>query len=115
MASEYIRFLTILECLKGENPDASIDSIEIQLLHYILLSHSKGRSLFVGDLIHLSEIASPASLHSRIKRLAALGYIKLMVCKGEARRRLVIPAKLADKYLVFMSRCIVKAVTESKH
>ena len=115
MANEYIRFLKIVERLKEENPATSIDCIEIQLLRYILVSHSKGHPLLVGDLIHLSEIASPASLHSRIKRLAALGYIKLMVCKGDARRRLVIPAKLADKYLVFMSRCIVKAVTESKH
>lgn len=115
MANEYIRFLKIVERLKEENPAASIDCIEIQLLRYILVSHSKGHPLLVGDLIHLGQMASPATLHSRITRLSKLGYIKLITCKEDARRRLVMPAKLADKYLVFMSRCIVKAVTESKH
>jgi len=115
VASEYIRFLTIVERLNGENPAASLDGIEIKLLHYILLARSEGRLLLVGNLLLLSQMASPATLHSRVKRLAKFGYINLIVCKEDARERLVIPAKLADKYLVFMSRCIVKAVTESKH
>jgi len=109
VAGEYIRFLRIVERLKGAN-STTLDSIETKLLHSILLSYSEGRIVLVGDLIHLSQIASPATLHGIIKRLAELGYINLIACKEDARRRLVMPAKLADNYLLFMSRCLVKAL-----
>jgi len=39
MANEYIHYLKIVESREGSNPAASIDGIERQLLHHILLSH----------------------------------------------------------------------------
>ena len=72
MNNLYIRFLNTIDALGRANPGRSLDSTEIQLLEYILLATDKGQTLLVGDLIHLSEFGSQATLHGRIKNLASV-------------------------------------------
>ena len=114
MASAYLNFLGIVEDSKQSNPAASLGSIELQLLEHILLAHNKSHSLLVGDLISLSQIGSQATLHGRIKSLVSLGYLKLVQDQNDARKKLVVPTRLSDKYLDFMSECLVKAAKQGE-
>jgi DNA-binding MarR family transcriptional regulator len=114
MSNSYIHFLSIVEGLGRSNPAASLDDIERQLLVFILLTHNKGQLMLVGDLIQLSRMGSQATLHGRIKNLEALGYINLAVAEDDARKKFVTPTKLAEKYLVFMSDCLARAVKNGK-
>ncbi len=114
MANAYIHFIDIVEDSKRVNPAASLGNIELQLLQLILLEHSKGQSLLVGNLISLSHIGSPATLHGRIKSLISLGYLKLVQDQSDARKKFVAPTNLAEKYSVFMSQCLVKAAKKGK-
>ena len=106
MNNLYIRFLNTVETLGRANPGRSLDGVETQLLEYILLSTNKNQTLLVGDLIKLSEFGSQATLHGRIKNLAVLGYLKLVVDKEDGRKKFVTPTKLAFKYAQFLSECI---------
>lgn len=110
MKSLYIRFLNTIDALERSNPGKKLDSTEIQLLEYILLATDKGQTLLVGDLIHLSEFGSQATLHGRVKNLAVLGYVKLVADKVDSRRKFVVPTKLAHKYVQFLSDCMEKSL-----
>ena len=113
MNNLYIRFLNTIDTLGRANPGRSLDSTEIQLLEHILLATDKGQTLLVGDLIHLSQFGSQATLHGRVKNLAVLGYIKLVTDKMDGRKKSVVPTKLAHKYVQFLSECIEASLKKS--
>lgn len=113
MSNLYIRFLNTIDALGRANPGRALDSIEIQLLEHILLSADKGQALLVGDLIHLSQFGSQATLHGRVKNLVVLGYIKLVANKEDGRKKSVVPTKLAHKYIQFLSECIESSLKQS--
>lgn len=113
MNNLYIRFLNTIDALGRANPGRSLDSTEIQLLEHILLATDKGQTLLVGDLIHLSQFGSQATLHGRVKNLAVLGYIKLVTDKMDGRKKSVVPTKLAHKYVQFLSECIEASLKKS--
>jgi len=114
----YIRFLNLIDALDRINPGRSLDYIEIQLLEYIMQQDARKIPLLVGELIDLSHLGSQATLHGRLKNLSVLGYVKLVADKADARKKSVIPTKLAIKYVQFMSDCLEKAlkgiVTQSR-
>jgi DNA-binding MarR family transcriptional regulator len=106
MSNAYIRFLNIVDTLNRSNPGRTLDCLEIQLLEYIMQQDSRNIPLLVGDLIGLSHLGSQATLHGRLKNLSILGYVKLVADKVDARKKSVIPTKLAIKYVQFMSDCL---------
>lgn len=110
MSNAYIRFLNLIDALDRINPGRYLDSLEIQLLEYIMQHHVQNKAIWVGDLISLNHLGSQATLHGRLKKLISLGYIKLFVNKADARKKSVIPTKLAAKYIQFMSDCLEKSV-----
>lgn len=110
MKNSYIRFLNIMAALEPSNPRGALDEKEIRLLEHTLRSFERSESLLVGDLLKLSQFGSQATLHSRIKNLAALGYINLISDKEDGRKKWVIPTKTALKYVQFMSECLGRAV-----
>lgn len=118
MPNAYIRFLNLIDALDRMNPGRALDCLEIQLLEYIMQQDARKISLLVGELIGLSYLGSQATLHGRLKNLSVLGYIKLVEDKNDARKKSVIPTKLAIKYVQFMSDCLEKAlkgiVTQSR-
>lgn len=113
MNNLYIQFLNTMDALGRSNPGRTLDSIEIQLLEYILLSADKGQTILVGDLIHLKQLGSQATLHGRVKNLAVLGYIKLVADKVDGRKKSVVPTKLAFKYVQFLSNCIESSLKKT--
>jgi DNA-binding MarR family transcriptional regulator len=118
MPNAYIRFLNLIDALDRINPGRSLDYIEIQMLEHIIQQQARNHKLLVGDMIAMSHLGSQATLHGRLKNLVAMGYIKLVEDKNDARRKSVIPTKLAIKYVQFMSDCLEKAlkgvVTQSR-
>ncbi len=110
MQNSYIRFLNTLDRLDRVNPAQVLDYIEIQLLNYVLSASLQNQSLQVGDLISLDQLGSQATLHGRLKNLTHLGYINLVPDKKDARKKSVLPTKLAMKYAQFMSHCLSKSV-----
>lgn len=103
-------FLNIVDTLDRSNPGRSLDYLELQLLEYIIQQEAQNQTVLVGDIINLSHIDSQATLHGRLKNLVSLGYVKLLADKEDARKKSVMPTKLAVKYVQFMSDCLAKSL-----
>ena len=110
MPNAYIRFLNLIDALDRINPGRSLDNIEIQMLEHIIQQQARNHKLLVGDMIAMSHLGSQATLHGRLKNLVAMGYIKLVEDKNDARRKAVAPTKLVTKYVQFMSDCLEKSL-----
>lgn len=110
MSDPYIRFLNLVDALDRINPGRSLDFLEIQLLELIMQQQAQNQTLLVGDLISLSDLGSQATLHGRLKSLVVQKYVRLIPDKEDARKKSVIPTKLAVKYIQFMSDCLGKSL-----
>lgn len=110
MPNAYIRFLNLIDALDRINPGRSLDYIESQILEHIIQQQARNHTLLVGDIIAMSRLGSQATLHGRLKNLVAMGYIKLVEDKNDARRKAVSPTKLVTKYVQFMSDCLEKSL-----
>lgn len=106
--SAYIRFLNYLEAV-GPAEIKSPNAVEEQLLDYIAIAHSQGQQLLVGDLIKLSQYGSQATLHGRLKRLTAMGYIKLSEDREDGRKKVVTPTVKTIKHYEKLSTFLEKA------
>jgi DNA-binding MarR family transcriptional regulator len=108
----YLRFLNLLDALDRMNPGKKLDDIEEGLLNKIITSAHAQKPILVGDLISMSALGSQATLHGRLKNLAAMGYIQ-MAANEDGRKKEVLPTKLAIKRYEEISRCLEKAVKTS--
>lgn len=84
--SAYLRFLNLIDALDRMNPGKKLDALEKGLLDKIVTAAQAQQVVLVGDLISLSELGSQATLHGRLKNLAAMGYIK-MASNDDGRKR----------------------------
>ncbi len=65
----YLRYLDYFNKLDCTPDKISIDAGELQLLNAIALKIHHGESLRIGDVTVMRELASPATLHTRLKSL----------------------------------------------
>ncbi len=73
-----------------------LDFTEEQLLNRVMwVAWDREQTILVGDLLTAHELGSQATLHGRIKNLQVMGYIKLSIDKADARKKHIIPTKLA--------------------
>jgi hypothetical protein len=103
----YLQFIAQEEHIWGKIPHRE------RLVLIAVLKHSTTRSelLRVMDLINLSEIGSPATIHGAIKRLEVGHYLKLGAIKGDQRIRAV---SLSAKSLALfrrLDRLVVNSIT----
>jgi DNA-binding MarR family transcriptional regulator len=104
----YFRFLQLVNLIADIKPRINLDKVEILLLDHIALALSQNTDLFVKDLITLSTIGSLATLHSRLKSLVVLGYIRLITDDDDNRKKHVVLTVKAQKYYENLSRLIDK-------
>lgn len=96
--SPYAELFQKIQQWNKDNPNISIDPIEEQILYKALSAEYEGRSLFVSDLIQSPEIGSQATIQGRIKRLLSLGYINLIVCDEDNRKKIIEPTQAAVSF-----------------
>ena len=109
-SSSYIRFLACVDNLDRMNLGQSLDGTEEQMLNYLSLKYAQGQETLVGDFIHLDHLGSQATLHGRLKKLVAMGYVVLVEDKSDARKKAVMPTAKARKYYDKLSSFLEKAL-----
>ena len=106
----YFRFLNLVKVL-AESNSKDLDSTAKQILETICLhTYATKEYLTVSEIISMGDIGSPATLHARIKKMVAMGYLTLDIQK-DARIKKVIPTAKAYKYFELLSNNLVAAVT----
>jgi hypothetical protein len=104
----YFRFLTFAEATQELPSFPRLDAVEGQLLQLIVKYWRSGRPLSVTEAIQTSCIGSPATLHSRLKKLRSKRMIELRTLE-DARCKQVVPTPETLDYFISLGECMQKA------
>lgn len=108
MTNSYLRFLRLADTLTRSH-EKPLDSLSKDILEHILKSVMLNENkIVVGDILSLSNLGSPATLHKRLHGLIDDGYIKLKSTDDGRVKRIQLTKK-ADKYFSDLSQAIEKA------
>lgn len=109
----YLRYLKSMSSLEKLQTSGNLDILELQLLNAIALRVRDGERLMIGDITLMREIASPATLNTRLKSLRAKKMIKF-VLGDDDRKKYVEPSDIAYKYFDQVGALMNKAVATKK-
>ena len=107
----YIRFINLSQAILGQLVHVSLDLLALRLLEAVAIAHSEGAALTVTDAMALNVIASPATLHRKLKNLLNAKLIE-QVFEGKNRRtKYLVPTAQASKYFEQLGNALVIAST----
>ena len=103
----YLQFITQAERIWGDIPHRE------RLVLNAVLKHSASRSelLRVMDLINLSAIGSPATIHGAIKRLEVGHYLKLAAITGDQRIKVISLTSKSQALFKRLDRLVLNSIT----
>lgn len=96
--SPYVALFKQIQKWNLDNQKIAIDPIEEQILYRALISEYDNEILYVSDLVRAKEIGSQATIHGRIKRLVNLGYLNLIICDADNRKKIIEPTQAAINF-----------------
>ena len=104
----YFRFLQLANAVRGLPSLGALDPREERLLEIIACAWQRREPLSVGDVIHQSELGSPAMLHKRLHTLRKKGWILLEETEDRRRKQLdLTPSALS--YFGKLAQCMQEA------
>jgi len=112
-ADIYLRFLQLTETLRGLPSLPALDPLEERILERIARSATGGDRLSVRDLMAKDDLASPATLHARLKSMREKGWI-FLGDTDDARRKQIELAPAALRHFDRLSECFLKAASDEK-
>lgn len=108
-AEIYMRFLQLADTLRGLPSLEALDPLEERILGIVALASQQGERLSVRDMMGKSELAAPATIHSRLTSMRGKGWLTL-TDTADTRRKQVELTSEALKYFDKLSKCMVKAM-----
>ena len=105
----YLKFLS----LTAEAPSdiAPLDPLENRIVHIVALAGYKHERLSVSDLLARSELASRATLHSRLKSMHKKGWLRFADTEDSRRKQLELTTA-AHRHLEWLSECFLRALSD---
>lgn len=77
MQNAYCDFLSAVDTLKKDFPGLNrVDLVAFKLLECVAVRSEQGNAMTVSEAMHLSDLASPATLHRKIDLLRNAGLIE---------------------------------------
>lgn len=107
-ADIYLRFLNLVEALKGLPSLPPLDPVEERILAHIARLRQTGESLSVRQTMALAELGSPATVHTRLTAMRKKGWVQLDDTE-DARRKNVQLTQAALDHFDRLSQCLVQA------
>ncbi len=101
----YLRFVELLQVMKGSPDFPDLDEIDQNLLNQIASLFFEGKPLLVGDLIFSNKIASAATLHRRLSRLLKVDLIRHGSDADGRKKYLELTPKSCD-YFSKLGKCV---------
>ena len=89
---QYLRFIDRVQKI---NAGLELTHFEIKMLDFAALLHLSDQSIFVGDLINQTHIASQATLHKTVKNLVNKKLLVAKISKEDGRQKHVLLTRLA--------------------
>jgi DNA-binding MarR family transcriptional regulator len=103
------KYHKLAESVDAQPSFKGLDPVQIEILMAIGTSRLNDQMLTVSNILEMTELASPATLHGRLKELRTRGFIEI-VSGQDNRFKFLQPSDLANEYFNALDRCIRKAV-----
>ncbi len=94
----YVRFLHATLLLEAEKKFQNIDLMELKLLEMLAVASEAGKPMNVGEAMSAEWVASPATLHRKIRTLIDTGYVSSEFVGKNRRTRYLVPTEKADAF-----------------
>jgi hypothetical protein len=97
--SVYLRFTNLIAALwENENKNTRNDLTSQKLLDEITTAHLAGKTLTVSELMQLSNIGSPATLHRKMTQLIDADWLQFEFTEMNHRTKFVVPTAKANAF-----------------
>ncbi len=108
MKSVYLSFVSIEHFLENSSKEmSSLDATEKYLLQIIVLNDHEGKALKITEAMSLRNIASPATIHRKLKKLINLGLIRQDFEGSDRRTKYLIPTSITLTYVDSVAKALV--------
>ncbi|VXB36411.1 Transcriptional regulator [Burkholderia sp. 8Y] len=112
-AAIYLRFLQLAEALRGLPSLPALDPLEERMLELIARATQDRVRLSVRDMMSQQDLASPATLHARLKSMRDKGWITLADTE-DSRRKQIELSQAALRHFDRLSECFLKAAEQRR-
>jgi hypothetical protein len=106
------KFHKLTSAVDSHDSYVGLTAIHKELLMLIGKAHYAKQPLTVSDVLALTKLASPATLHGRLKELRNWGFVEI-VTGADNRFKFLKPSALANDYFNAVARCLKKAAQAS--
>ena len=111
MNKQYLRFLRLARALnQNKSIVKDVDATAMLLLNEIAIQDLDDKPMTVTEVMALSNIASPATIHRKLDELREAGLIEQSFEGKNRRTKYLVPTKLANTYFDKMSEAMTGAV-----
>jgi DNA-binding MarR family transcriptional regulator len=105
----YLHYIRASRLLEDENGFTELESIEGKLLGFLAVREMEGKPSLVSDAIFMRNIGSQATLHRRLMKLCANGYLRFGSDIDGRKKYLELTPKARDYYSE-LGKCIIKSI-----
>lgn len=107
-ADIYLRFLHLVEAVRGLPTLPPLDPLEERILAMIARASKNEERLSVRDMMAKQEFGAPATVHVRLKSMREKGWIVLNDTE-DARRKQIDLTQAALQHFDRLSSCLIQA------
>lgn len=108
----YVRFLHATLMLEAEKKLQDIDLMELKLLEMLAVASEAEKPMNVGEAMSADWIASPATLHRKIRSLIDTGYVSSEFFGRNRRTRYLVPTEKANAFFSQMGTSMKLCMSE---
>lgn len=109
----YMRFLSILHALEGQEGAPAMDLDAKKLLEVIAVRHEHKKPLTVTEAMALASIASPATIHRKLDQLRDMGMVTTVFDGDNRRTKYLVPTDAAHDYFESVGLAMTQAIQAS--
>ena len=106
----YVRFLHATLLHETENKLPNFDLVELKLLEILAVASETGKPMNVGEAMSANWIASPATLHRKIRTLIDAGYVEQQFEGKNRRTKHLVPTNKAMKYFACLGNALKASI-----
>lgn len=106
----YIKFLSLVEALRGMPTFPFLEPIEERLLNAFASAWHSGKQLTVLKAMELVPDVSPATVHRRLKTLKQKGYLEFGSDAVDGRIKYLIPTAQTTSYFTELGDALSQAI-----
>lgn len=106
---KYLKFLHLVQAVRGMSDFPVLDAIEDRLLNLFAAAWHQGQKLTVLEAMAISPDISPTTVHRRLKSLRKKELITLVYDAVDNRIKYIEPTERANQYFAQLGQCLSQA------